>query len=235
MRFSGLAALRAAAFVALSASLASITPAAAAEKKANWTATVTVQPDGTHVLGNPKAKVKLDEFVSYTCSHCANFEKQADATLRLAYVQPGKLSVRVVHLVRDPVDMTVAMLTNCGDPAGFFKRHSIFLHAQDKWLPQMRNATEAQRTRWTSGDTAARFRAIAGDLGFYALMAPRGYTRTAVDRCLADDAMSQRIAAQSAAARELGVPGTPSFAIGGALLDSVHDWPALEGAIKERL
>jgi protein-disulfide isomerase len=79
---------------------------------------------------------------------------------------------------------------------------------------------------------AARFRAIASDFGFYELMAPRGFSRAAVDRCLADKDMAQRIAAQSAQARELDVPGTPSFAIGGALLDSVHDWPTLETALK---
>lgn len=232
MRLPRLTALRAFAFVLLSASLAGTAPAETPKK--NWLTTVTVKGDGTHVLGNPDAKVKLDEFVSYTCPHCAAFEKKADAPLRLAYVQPGKLSVRVVHLVRDPIDLTVAMLTNCGEPAGFFKRHQTFLHTQDKWLPKMGTASEAQRSRWTSGDMAARFRAIASDFGFYELMAPRGFSRAAIDRCLADKNLGQRIAAQSAQARELDVPGTPSFAIGGALLDSVHDWPALETAIKAR-
>lgn len=234
MRFSRLTALRACAFVLLSASVASVAQAQTAAKK-NWTATVTVQPDGTHVLGNPQAKVKLDEFVSYTCPHCATFEKKADAPLRIAYVQPGKLSVRVVHLVRDPIDMTVAMLTNCGSPAGFFKRHQTFMHTQDIWLRKAEGASEGQRSRWTSGDMAARLRAIASDFGFYALMEPRGFSRAAVDRCLADTAMSKRIAGQSAEARKLDVPGTPSFAIGGVLLESVHDWPTLESAIKEQL
>src|SRR5690606_26378810 len=126
-----------------------------------WLATVAVGADGTHVLGNPDATVKLDEFISYTCPHCANFEKQAEAPIRLAYVMPGKLSVRIVHLIRDPVDLTVAMLTNCGDPAGFFLRHQIFLQSQDKWLARMDGMTDAQRQRWTSGDLPARMRAIA--------------------------------------------------------------------------
>lgn len=235
MRFFGSGAFRAASFLVLSASLASVAHAQTAPKKQNWTATVNVRADGTHVLGNPNAKVKLDEFVSYTCPHCATFEKDADAPLRLSYVQPGKLSVRVVHLVRDPIDMTVAMLTNCGDPAGFFRRHQVFMHAQDKWLPKTRGASDAQRSRWTSGEVSARFRAIASDFGFYELMAPRGFSRTAVDRCLADKELGQRIAAQSAEARKLGVPGTPSFAIDGTLLESVHDWTSLDAEIKSRL
>lgn len=235
MRFFGSGALRAFAILCLTASLAGTAAAQTRPQKQNWTATVSTRADGTHVLGNPNAKVKLDEYVSYTCPHCADFEKTADAPMRLAYVQPGKLSVRIVHLVRDPIDLTVAMLTNCGDPAGFFRRHQTFLHAQDKWLKKAEGASEAQRSRWTSGDMTTRLRAIASDFGFYDLMAPRGFTRAAVDRCLADKDMGKRIAAQSAEARKLGVPGTPSFAIDGALLDSVHDWPSLDTAIKSRL
>ncbi len=235
MRFFGSGALRALAFLILSATLTSVAPAQTTQKKQNWTATVSTRADGTHVLGNPDAKVKVDEFVSYTCSHCADFQKKADAPLRLAYVQPGKVSVRIVHLIRDPVDLTVAMLTNCGNPSGFFNRHQIFLQTQDKWLPKAKAASDAQRSRWTNGDLAGRFRAIAGDFGFYELMAPRGFTRAAVDRCLADQEMAQRVVAQSSEAKRLNVPGTPSFAIDGALLDSVHDWPALDSAIKSRL
>lgn len=235
MRLFGSGAIRAFAFLILSTSLASVASAQTTQKKQNWTTTVAVRADGTHVLGNPNAKVKLDEFVSYTCPHCATFDKQADAPLRLAYVQPGKVSVRVVHLIRDPIDLTAAMLTNCGDSAGFFKRHQAFMHSQDKWLKKAKDASDAQRTRWTSGDLAARLRAIASDVGFYELMAPRGFTRATVDRCLADKDMGQRIAAQSAEAIKFGVTGTPSFAIDGALLDSVHDWPSLNTAIKSRI
>ena len=234
MRLRRLTALRAIAVLLLSASLAGISPAGAAEKK-NWTATVAVKPDGTHVLGNPDAKVHLDEFVSYTCPHCASFEQEAEAPMRLAYVMPGKVSVRVVHLIRDPVDLTVAMLTNCGNPAGFFVRHQIFLASQDTWLARMESMTDAQKLRWRSGEMPARMRAIASDFKFYDIMARRGIDRSAADQCLADKDMAQRIVAQTGEADKLKVPGTPSFAMNGELLDSVHDWDSLNTAIKSHL
>ena len=34
-------------------------------------------PEGGFVMGNPNAKVKLIEFGSLTCPHCAEFEEQA--------------------------------------------------------------------------------------------------------------------------------------------------------------
>src|SRR5690606_29822372 len=54
----------------------------------NWNATVA-QTEGGHVLGNPAAKTKLTEFVSYTCPHCAHFEQESEGAIRLGWVQSG--------------------------------------------------------------------------------------------------------------------------------------------------
>lgn len=210
------------------------TPALAADRP-NWNATVAVREDATHVLGNPEAKVQISEFVSYTCAHCANFQKQAEAPLRLAYVMPGKASVRIVHFVRDSVDLSVSLLVQCGKPDGFFTRHHMFLQAQDKWLTKAGKLTKTQRDRWGSGDFASGMRAIASDLGFYDLMAHRGLDRAEIDRCLANGDLARKIMAQRDEAKALGVPGTPSFAIGGKLFDSAYDWPTLDAAIKGQL
>src|SRR5690242_131267 len=71
----------------------------------NWLATISVTPAGSHLLGNPAAPVKLIEYISYTCPHCAHFQREADAPMRITYLQPGKVQVEVRHLVRDPIDM----------------------------------------------------------------------------------------------------------------------------------
>ena len=47
-------------------------------------------------------------------------------------VLEGEVEVR--HLIRDPIDMTVAMLTNCGMPARFFGNHNMFLASQNTWI-----------------------------------------------------------------------------------------------------
>jgi protein-disulfide isomerase len=200
----------------------------------NWLTTVAETASGGHTLGNPAAEVKLVEYVSYTCSHCAQFQRQADAPLRLAYIQPGKVQVEVRHLVRDPIDMTVAMLANCGAPSRFFANHNMFLQNQDRWIARANSASAAQQSRWTTGSHAARMRAIASDFGFYAMMERRGYQRPELNRCLSDEAMAKRLAAQTAQARELGVQGTPSFLVNGVLLAGTHDWQALEGQLKAR-
>jgi protein-disulfide isomerase len=194
---------------------------------ANWLTTVSVSPSGSHLLGNPAAKVKLVEYLSYTCPHCAHFAKQSEVAMRLAYIQSGKVQVEVRHLIRDPIDMTVAMLTNCGGPTRFFGNHSLFLLNQDKWIGRAADASPAQRARWTTGDNLTRMRAIANDYGFYEMMEGRGYDRPAVDRCLADMNTANRIAAQTVEADRLGVTGTPGFMIDGVLLTGTYDWDSL--------
>jgi protein-disulfide isomerase len=200
----------------------------------NWLTTVSVSPSGGHLLGNPAAPVKLVEYISYTCPHCAHFQKQAEVAMRLAYLQPGKVQIEVRHLIRDPIDMVAAMLANCGAPDRFFANHNMFLQTQEKWAGLMTTATAAQKARWTSGPNLARMRAIASDFGFYTLMGQRGYSRPQLDHCLADMTVANRIAAQTVEADKLGVAGTPAFMLDGVLLAGTYDWESLNTQLEAR-
>ena len=215
--------------------LATLAVAAAPGSRANWNATIAVTAAGSHVLGNPAAKLKLAEYVSYTCPHCAQFDREGTDRMRLAWVAPGKLSIEVRHLVRDPIDMTAAMLTNCGPPSKFMLNHTAFLRSQDRWIALANTAGQAQQKRWSTGDNTARMRAIAADFGFYVLMQNRGYERIAIDRCLADQAMMRRLSEQTAEAQRLGVSGTPSFLLNGELLAGTHDWQSLQLQLQARM
>lgn len=200
----------------------------------NWNNKVSLTPEGNHVLGNPAAQMKLVEFVSYTCPHCAEFERRADGALRVAYVAPGKLSVEVRNYVRDPIDLAVALLTNCGAPQKFFLNHTAFLRSQDRWLATYAEAGATQRARWQHPDLPTRMRYIATDFRFYEIIATRGYDRRAADACLADEAEARRLAEQTAEAQRQGIRGTPSFMLDGAVLAGTHDWQALDLQIRAR-
>jgi len=199
-----------------------------------WDATVAKTELGNRV-GNPQAKVKLVEFFSYTCPHCAEFAQQGEGALKIGYVIPGRVNVEYRHLVRDPVDLTVGMLVNCGATSKFPGNHETFILGQSRWIGPLARPTAAQLQRWRTAGAAGR-RAIASDFGFYAIMERRGYRRADVDRCLADEAKARSLAEISA--REWDRPGvdsTPSFAINGIVMPGTHTWPALERQIKEFL
>lgn len=202
----------------------------------NWNTTTRVTPAGTHILGNPAATTRLVEFVSYTCSHCATFEQQAGGALRTAYVTPGKLSVEVRSFLRNPVDLTASLLTSCGAPSRFFGNHTAFMRSQATWMARAENISpEKRQQRWSTGEFAARTRAMASDLGFYDMMIARGYDRPAIDRCLADEAKAQQFAAATQEAQKLGIPGTPSFMLNDVLLAGTHDWRTLEPQIRTHM
>ena len=97
------------------------------------------------------------------------------------------------------------------------------------------SATSAQQARWTTGTQKSRLQSIATDFGFFAIMAQRGYDRMSVERCLADPAMAQKLAAQTAEAQRLGVEGTPGFLLNGELLAGTHDWAGLKAQLDARM
>lgn len=230
-----LAALVAAATLACLTSGAAAQPAkkprSAAVAAGNWSAAVEARDSG-HVFGNPEAKAKLVEYMSYTCSHCAEFARTGEPAIKLFLVPKGTVSFEIRHLLRDPIDLTAALLTHCGEPEKFPGNHEAIMSRHAEWMLTARQTTQAQRTRWQFGSNAARWRAIASDLGFYDIMEARGYSRPALDRCLADQAKANTLAATSARDVEaLGLSGTPSFVLDGKLLDGVHNWDALKPVI----
>lgn len=207
----------------------------AAAPAQNWNAVVTATPAPGHLIGNPAAPVKLVEYASYTCPHCAEFQIEGEAPLRLKYIRSGKFSLELRPLLRDPVDATVALLAFCGPKDKFAINHSMFMRSQSRWIMPMVTASEAQRVRWSTGTGIQRRQAIAADFHFYEMMATRGYDRVAVDRCLADEALAKRMADATDAAVKGGVDHTPTFLLNGQPLLGTTEWPILEPQLAARL
>ena len=173
--------------------------------------------------------------MSYTCPHCAAFEAESGVPLRNSFLAGGKVSFEVRHFLRDPADITAALIAKCAPPARFFELHHALLAAQPGWFPIFANASPEQHKRWEEGDRIARLRALAADLNLYALAGRFGVSHESADRCLADPALTQRISAQTTDALKLGVEGTPSFSINGVLLTGTHSWDLLMPQLQARM
>ncbi|ROT97220.1 protein-disulfide isomerase [Altererythrobacter sp. FM1] len=227
-----------AASVALSAgstAFAKTTSQPVIPKTSNWGTTVSITDNGAHAIGNPNAKIKLDEFVSYTCPHCSHFAKDGDGALQLAYVGSGKVQVTVHNFIRDSVDLTAALLANCGPASKFKQNHMMFMLQQPKWLEKAERASDGQKKRWSTGDLPARMRSIASALGFYDMMATRGYSRVEADRCLANKAMADKLVqGTKSAIEQYNIPGTPSFVLDGNLLAGTFTWEMLQPQLDAR-
>ncbi|NRD90986.1 hypothetical protein C8024_18315 [Sphingopyxis sp. BSNA05] len=102
---------------ALVASVVMVAPAAA--QQTDWTKRVTQSTMGGHVMGNPLARHKLTEYMSYTCNHCAAFEQESHSPLTTKYIKKGHVSFEVRNLILNPIDLTAAMLARCGGRTKF--------------------------------------------------------------------------------------------------------------------
>src|SRR3546814_20886474 len=77
--------------------------AAPAPQAGDWTRTVTQTAAGSFVMGNPAAPVKLIEYLSYTCPHCAAFTAESADVLRGRMVKSGKVSLEMRNAERGEV------------------------------------------------------------------------------------------------------------------------------------
>ena len=213
---------------AIVAAMLVLAGAAASAASGNWLVTVERTPV-SHIVGNPEASVTLTEYISYTCPHCRDFSRQGEEILKLGYVQPGKLRIEYRHVAANMPDLTAAMLARCGAPEKFPGNHAALMTAQPQFNALRRMANKSQTDRWNYGDQAARRRAVASDLNLYAILERRGYSRSELDQCLADQDLAERIvSAIEADEAEHGPIPTPSFAVDGELLPGVHTWEQLQ-------
>ncbi|MFN3517009.1 MAG: DsbA family protein [Novosphingobium sp.] len=207
-------------------------PVAATEVK--WDLRTARTAEGNHLIGNPAAKVRLVEFISYTCDHCAHYAVDSRVPLFTGAVRQGKVAVEVRSFFRNGIDVAATLLAQCGPEAKFAGNHHAILASQKTWLQQPSNPKAKER--WATPEFGLKMKYIAEDLGLYKLMLGRGYTPAQLDRCLANEALGNKLANQTAdAAEKIGVQGTPSFLINGKL-QQVHDWnslsPLLSAAIR---
>lgn len=213
-----------------------VSAGAVAAKSIPWTGVVTTTPMGAHVLGNPSAPVRLVEYISYTCDHCAHFESESSATLKARYVANNRVAVEVRNLVRDPLDMTAATLARCGGPKAFFGHHNALMASQHQWLGKVRTLSEDRVNSWYSGALPARMQKIAADSGLDSIMQARGMTPVQIKACFANPVTQRRLEAMTNHARDKdNILGTPSFLFNGVLGPDIHDWASVKSRLDQML
>lgn len=209
------------------AAVASSPASAQSQPRSNWLTTIS-ETAGGHLLGNPQAATKLTVFISYSCPHCAAFEVQSDGPLRATYIQPGKVSLEVRPFLRNVLDVAATLAVECGPESRFWANHRAMLRDQERWMQVAVNATPAQQQRWNTGPVGQRLRAVASDMGWYPLLARRGYSAADLDRCLNDESAARALSARSQAdGTRYNIPGTPAVLINDRLQANVFDWAAL--------
>jgi protein-disulfide isomerase len=208
-----------------------------APNNGDWSTVVTKSPEGGFVMGNPNAKVKLVEYGSMTCPHCAEFEEQGGKALVDNYVKKGLVSWEFRNFVRDPFDVAATLLARCGGEANFFGMTRTMFHDQRNWIGKLQNADQATMQQLQTMPPGQQFSTIADLAGLKTFAAQRGVPRAKAEQCLGNEAdVNQLVQMNSDATTQYpGFPGTPTFILNGTMAENTATWAALEPKLKEAL
>jgi len=204
-------------------------PAAAAVQQV-WASVARPAPQGSYVIGNPAAKVKLIEYVSYTCPHCGQFTRESAPVLKDRMIASGSLSLEVRNSVHDRYDLAAATLARCSGPALFPKVHEAFYARQEEWLAKAMAFDPVGGQNPAGNTQAEKLRTLADGAGLTAIAKSVGMGEPAIRACFASDAaVNQTLKVAQAMSGK--IRGTPSFELDGKLIERV-DWAKLEPILR---
>ena len=206
----------------------------------DWSQLVTQTTEGGMLMGNPQAKVKVVEFASMTCSHCAEFSKDGEPKLVDQYVKTGNVSFEFRNFVRDPLDITMSLITRCnGASSQFFTLTNAMFADQKTFFDRLQAVPQAQLQEIQNLPPAQQFARMAQFSGAQEWAAQRGVPSSKSSQCIANQAETDKLVQMvSDASSQYEIPGTPTFLVNGTVVDikvGTPTWNQLEAAIKQAL
>lgn len=201
----------------------------------DWSEAVVQTNEGGFVMGNPSAPVKLVEFGSMTCPACAAFDQTAMPELIDKYVKSGKVSFEFRNFVRDPYDITAALIARCNGAPTFFPLTRAMFEDQAEWTGRLQQVPAEQMQGLQAMAPEQQFTTIAKWAGLQQFAAMRGVPSAKSGQCLANqDEINRLVQMNSDATSQYDIAGTPSFLINGKLA-AANGWRDLEPLIRKAL
>ena len=144
-------------------------------------------------LGDKTAPVKIIEYFSMTCPHCAHYQENTFPAIKENFIDTGKVYYVFREFPFDPRAMAAFMLARCA-PNG-------------KYLPFIDMMFAQLRTWATAEDGSAAMLQMAKLAGF---------TQESFQACLTDQNLLDEInGVMKRGADEFGIKATPTFLING--------------------
>lgn len=197
-----------------------------------WADVVAATPDGGMRMGNPAAPIKLVEYGSLTCPHCAKLSQEGFGPLVKNYVSTGKVSFEFRSFAIHPQDVPLTVLVRCAPTEAFFP-----LVEQIYTNFNAMNAVYGDKPRLAQAEAAMalppaqRWAAFSQVVGYTDFFAARGVAKDQANACLSDLSKATLVADQAKKYGEAGINGTPAIFINGAKIDA-GEWPGVETALK---
>ena len=205
-------------------------PALAQQAAADWTSTVKVTEAGGYLMGNPDAPVRLVEYVSLTCGHCATFHQTGLPILVSDYVATGRVSLEMRNFPLNVFDLIAATASRCVGTDRYFDVTASLLASQRDWTNAFRAGDHALLEALASNNDVMGLAAVGGIDDVLV----GGGDRAAITACANDMSTAIALDRMAQAAQAAGVNSTPTFSINDGLV-AVHDWSSLRALIDKAL
>jgi len=166
------------------------------------------------IYGDESAPIIIEEFASFTCSHCANFHREKLPKLKEALIDNGIAQLHMYSFVRNAQDLEVTMMIQCQDSND----------ARKKFTNAVMNGFE----QWTGSDNYQDSLKTIARVG--------GMSEEAFDTCVADTALQDKlIASRQWFDKQVGVNATPYFRVGSEVVKGAQGIAEFETAIQAEL
>ena len=172
--------------------------------------------DEDYIIGDKKAPITLVEYLSQTCSHCAEFRREEVPKIEAAYVKTGLVRIVFRELHRNNVDVAASVLGRCLGRDAFLPFTDMLLEHQQVWM--MRE----------DRDIIAGLKEMARRAGM---------SSDDFDTCLKKQELATQLAKASAQdAKDYCISGTPTLLLNGKKLEGMAtSYEKLDAAIKDEL
>ena len=223
-------------FAALAAVLAAPAADAPAQQpkaavQRDWSQTVSMTPEGGYRMGNPAAPVKVVEYLSLTCPHCAEFAEQGTPLLIRNYVRSGRVSLEYRNFILNGLDLAATFVSRCAAPANYFALNHAILASQPQWMGRVAALSQDQHRELESLAPLDRMQRAVTLAGLDVLAARHGVSAAQARACMSNQAGLNRILEMQQAGSRAGVNGTPTFAINGRIVQA-NVWAGIEPLLR---
>ena len=149
-----------------------------------------------HTMGSPDAPVKMTEYASFTCPHCAKFNETVFQDLKKNYIDTGKVFFTYREVYFDRFGLWAGMIARCGGADRYFGFVETYYSTRDTWLNSDDPAVISENLK------------RIGRTG--------GMSNEQIDTCLNNQPFAQALVANFQTNMEADkVEGTPTFIIDG--------------------
>ena len=117
------------------------------------------------LLGSENAPIKIKEFFSLTCGHCANFHLKTLPQLKKKYIDTGKVQLEFIDYPLDRLAVIAATLArSIPTKDGYVEAVSILLKKQKQWAYSKKPLEELQSIAKLFGISSKKFKEISQNI-----------------------------------------------------------------------